>query len=415
MVTMAMPRVEEIADLGDARPTVQLKYVDTNDGGVWATWRWEHALDNPRIWGIQPAQLAGALAAFAPATPMPQPGESVDDALRRAWAVWGDFEREKQLSWALANSLIPGQLGAELNHFLERGLRPHVRIQPSRALGFVPWEALRVDEGERMVHNGDVSALLPASVRNSRHRLIAPERPGAPVVAAVNPVVPGRIPGLGSVLRDDEPIVDAALASLGDRLRGSVRVHLSRAQLREALDGAGRLVYVGHVTGGAFGLDTRLHLTDGPEAQGRASVIAGQHRPLTAFDIAFDDGWVMPSRVALIACGSGRDQTFADPTGLVAAVAMRGARYVTSARWTLPTDVGLEWLHAAGLSGSATESPAPFSAFAGMVAAVNAAQEQADPVAALGAWQREQAEMWERTGDAAYTPLIWGAVTTTMS
>lgn len=415
MVTLEMPRIDEISGNGEERPTVQLKYVDTNDGGVWATWRWEHALDRPRIWGIQPGQLAGALAALAPATPMPQPGESIDDALRRAWSVWGDLEHEKQLSWALSASLIPGQLGAELNHFLERGLWPHVRIQPSRALGAVPWQALRVDEGERMVHNGDVSALLPASVRNSRRRRIAPERPGAPVVAAVNPVVPGRIPGLGSVLRDDEPIVETSLASLGERLRGSVRTHLSRTQLRDALGEAGRLLYVGHVTGGAYGLDTRMHLTDGPEAEGRASLIAGQHRPLTAADIAFDERWTMPSRVALIACGSGRDQTFADPTGLVSAVAMRGARFVTSARWTLPTDVGLEWLHAAGLSGSATWSPAPFSAFAGMVAAVNEAQDQADPVAALGAWQRAQADRWERTGDAAFSPLIWGAITTTVS
>ncbi|MGO1745672.1 MAG: hypothetical protein ACTHY8_05000, partial [Microbacterium gubbeenense] len=121
------------------------------------------------------------------------------------------------------------------------------------------------------------------------------------------------------------------------------------------------------------------------------------------------------ARVALIACGSGREATFADPTGLVSAVAMRGARWVTSARWSLPTDVGLEWLQASGLSASATESSAPFSTFASMVAAVNDAQEQADPVAALGAWQRGQADLWERTGDAAHSPLIWGALTTTVS
>ncbi|MGO1256177.1 CHAT domain-containing protein [Microbacterium gubbeenense] len=415
MVTMDMPRLDEVSDIGEARPTVQVKYVDTNDGGVWVTWRWEHALDKPRIWGIQPAQLAGAMAAFAPAIPTPQQGESADDALRRAWLVWGDLEREKQLSWALSGSLIPGMLGVELNHFLEAGMWPHVRIQPSRALGAVPWQALRVDEGERMVHNGDVSALLPASVRNSRRRAASPDRPNGSVVAAVNPVVPGRIPGLGSVLREHEPIVEESLATLGDRLRGSVRPHLSRAQLRDALGEAGRLLYVGHVTGGGYGLDTRLHLTDGPEGAGRAEVIAGQHRPLTAADIAFDDGWIVPARVALIACGSGRDATFADPTGLVSAVAMRGARWVTSARWSLPTDVGLEWLQASGLSASATESSAPFSTFASMVAAVNDAQEQADPVAALGAWQRGQADLWERTGDAAYSPLIWGALTTTVS
>jgi len=455
MVTMAYPDASEvIADV--ARPTVQVKFVDTDDGGAWVTWRWEHALDKPRIWGLQPPQLAGALAAFDTAVPDARAGESTDDALRRSWAVWGDLERERQVSWALAGALIPQGLGLELNAFLEAGKRPHVRIQPSRRLAAVPWQALRIDERTRMVHDVDVSTLLPASVRNAPARVPSAWQPEASVVATIDPEVPGRLPGLGPVLRADEPLVADALAELGGRAVGGRREAVSRENLRAQLADAGRWLYVGHVTSGAYGLDTRLHLTDGPAARGRADLVSGVHRPLTAADIAFGDqraddadasapdggsavgpdgsaacgsasdsgepgapvspgSWRIPSRVALIACASGSDARYADPAGLVAALTMRGAEVVTAARWTLPTDVGLEWLAAAGLGPAATESSAPFHAFARAIAAVSAAHESDDPVAALSAWQAAEADAWERTGDPEHTPLIWGALTTSLS
>ncbi|GGF38262.1 CHAT domain-containing protein [Microbacterium sorbitolivorans] len=402
MVNMMMPQLSEIADFDGETPVVQLKYVDTNGGGLWVTWRWEHALDKPRVWGIQPQLIAGALAAFEQASPNPRGGETVDAALRRAWGVWGDLKQEKRLSTALASSLLPGGLGNELNHFLLRGQRPHVRIQPSPALGSVPWEALRVDEGERMVHCSDVSILLPASLRNAPHRAAATS--GSRTVRVVNPVIPGRVPNLGSVLREGEPLLEEALGY-------SERPHVSREKLRADLADAARLFYVGHVTTGAYGLDTRLHLTDGPEARGAAEVIAGLHKPLTAADL-IDGGWGIPERVALLACASGGETGFADPVGLVAALTLRGAELVTSARWTLPTDVGLEWLQAQGLSGSATRSSAPFSAFAEMIVAVDEAHASADPVAALNEWQRSRADAWEHSGDPAYSPLTWGALTT---
>ncbi|WP_105565742.1 CHAT domain-containing protein [Microbacterium halophytorum] len=424
MVTMSYPDAAEVvADV--ERPTAQLKYVDTADAGLWVTWRWEHAVDKPRIWGIRPQQLAGALAAFEQAIPDAQGAESVDDALRRSWAVWGDVEREKRVAYALAVALIPQALAAEVNGFLAAGRRPHLRIQSSRSLASVPWQALRVDEGLRMVHEVDVSTLLPASVRNAPRRRASAWDAAAPVVASVDPEVPGRIPGLGPVLRTDEPIVADALAHLGERLVGGQRHPVSREQLRERLGTAGRWLYVGHVTSGAFGLDTRLHLTDGPAACGRADLIAGVHRPLTAGDIVFGDPdeharpdsgpWRVPNRVALIACASGSDASYGDPSGLVGALTMRGAEVVTAARWTLPTDVGLEWLAAAGLGPAATESSAPFHAFARAVAAVNAAHESDDPVAALSAWQRAEADAWERTGDPEHTPLIWASLTTSVA
>ncbi|MEL7975154.1 CHAT domain-containing protein [Isoptericola sp. F-RaC21] len=416
MVSLTVPGVQDVAEHAGTRPTVQVKYVDTNSGGLWVTWRWEHALDRPRLWGIQPAQVAGALAAFRPAVPDPAAGESLRDAMLRSWRVLGDLDREKEVAWALAGALLPQPLGAELNHFLERSLRPHLRIQASAALATVPWEALRVDEGERVVHLADVSMLLPASVRNAPTRAVTPPRPAGPVVATVNPVVPGAIDGFGPVTRRSEPLVERMLAGLGDRLRvttpeAPVRSLVNRDQLRTLLADAGRFLYVGHVTQGAHALGTSLHLTDGPEAHGRATLVGGTHRPLLASDVALD-GWVVPSRVALVACASGGDAGYADPTGLVAAFASRGAEHVTAARWTLPTDVGIEMLAASSLGPASTESSAPYENLARAIVAVDAAHEADDPVAALGAWQREQADAWERTGDPAYSPVVWAALTT---
>ncbi|WP_156888219.1 CHAT domain-containing protein [Microbacterium indicum] len=410
---MTYPDPAEVADTGGARPVAQLKYVDTVDGGMWITWRWEHALDRPRIWGYQPQQLAGIMLAFAPAVPEPRDGETVDDALARSWAILGDLDREKELMTALA-PLIPQGLAAEINHFLAEGLWPHLRIQPSRRLARVPWEALRVDEGERMVHDLDVSVLLPASVRNAPRRRRAPEVPGGPVAAAISVEVPGRIPELGDVLRRDEPVIDGMFQALGGRAIGSPHGALSREGLREALAGAARFVYAGHVTPGVHGLDTAIHLTDGPGTAGRGSVVAGVHRPLTAADIVFDR-WDVPARVALIGCASGGDAAYPDPTGLVAAMVARGARVVTSARWSLPTDVGIEWLASSSLGSQSTESSAPYRAFAGAVIAASVAHDAEDPVHALNAWQRAQADAWERTGDPAHTPLIWAGLTTALA
>ncbi|MFE7506933.1 hypothetical protein [Promicromonospora sp. NPDC057488] len=117
----------------------------------------------------------------------------------------------------------------------------------------------------------------------------------------------------------------------------------------------------------------------------------GTHRPLLAADIALDDSWMVPSRVALIGCSSGGDAAYVDPTGLAVAFTIRGAQYVTAARWILPTDTRLATL--------ALPPPAPAPGDNGTlqnltraVVAVNAAHEATDPVAALCTWQRAQAD-----------------------
>lgn len=90
---------------------------------------------------------------------------------------------------------------------------------------------------------------------------------------------------------------------------------------------------------------------------------------------------------------------------LMAAFVHRGAEYVTATRWTLPTEAGLD-RYSPALAGRAE------GMLGDAIVAVDAAHEASDPVAALGAWQREQRRRWTSTGDARYSPIIWGTLTT---
>ncbi|MEU5692855.1 CHAT domain-containing protein [Actinosynnema sp. NPDC020468] len=381
--------------------TVQLKLVDAGD--LYLSWRWEHDPTRPRALVLPRELVADAVARWAAAVPSPLPGENADAALQRALTGGPllDREREIALAGALSRALLPAQLAVELQGWLDQGVRPRLRVQPSPSTALVPWEALRVDEAERLVHLVEVCALAPATVANGPGRRVSPFRPQGTVVAVLDPPVPGFADhsALGSVLPAPVP----ALASLG------VRRPVDRDELEAALAGAARLLYVGHVTTGGHALDARLHLSCGLATTGRAAPL-GAHRPLTAADLALGHRpgparpWRIPNRVALVACESGGDVRFAEPSGLVTTLVHGGAEFVAATRWTLPTDAGLTAL-APGFPAEPVLGPT--------VLAVDAAQAADDPVRALNDWQRERATRWESTGDPAATPLVWAAFTTT--
>jgi hypothetical protein len=383
--------------------TVQLKLVDAGD--LYVSWRWEHEPAEPRVIAVPRDLVQPTLDEWAAAVPSPLPGETADQALRRSLTHGPlvDHGRELDLATRMARALIPHRLAQELNSFLVQGIRPHLRVQPSPSTALVPWEALRIDDGLRAVHDTTVSVLPPATVGNAESRRVATFDPQGTVVAVLDPVVPGfgDHSGLGSVLGHPPP----ELAALG----GVRRDDIDRDHLERALATAARLLYVGHVTTGGHGLDARLHLSCTAATTGRAAPL-GAHRPLTAADIVLGHRpgpvrpWRIPARVALVACESGGDVRFAEPSGLVTAMVHGGAEHVTATRWTLPTDEGLRRL-VPGFPSTPVLAPT--------VLAVDAAHRSPDPVTALNDWQRAAATRWEDTGDPTCSPLVWAAFTTT--
>ncbi|WP_026422634.1 CHAT domain-containing protein [Actinokineospora inagensis] len=388
------------------RPTVQLTLVDAGD--LYLSWRWEHALDQPRALVLPRDLVQSVLDELAAATPSPLPGETADQALTRALTHGPlvDRDREIALTELLARTLLPHALATELNTVITQGARPHLRIRPSPSTALVPWEALRVDDGERTVHCADVSVLPPATVRNATTRRVSPYHPQGTVVGVLDPRVPGFADAspLGSVLGTP----DSALTHLAATYSpgGIRRDDIDRDFLEPALADAARFLYVGHVTTGDHGLGACLHLCCPASATGRADPI-GAHRPLATADIVLghrpNHPWRVPNRVALVACESGGDNRFTEPTGLVAAFVHSGAEYVVSTRWTLPADAGLTRL----LPNPPTTPVLPTA-----VIAVDTATAAPDPITAMGEWQRTQATRWETTGDPAYSPVLWAAFTT---
>lgn len=415
---------EVLVDLGDRRPTARVRYVDADD--LYVSWVWDHQLDSPRMTVLPRAEIAPVLGRLAWALPTPLAGEGGTDALRRALSAGEllDRERERSLAAALTAALIPAWLGLELNALEHAGRRPRLRVQPSPSTAQVPWEMLATSGDERTIDMVDVSALLPASLRNDPSRAVALWDPEGPVVAVVDPVVPGfpATSELGSVLgpvAEDAPLAvrmreHAARRHppAGDDPHSRIRRDdITRERLALELQGASRLLYVGHVTASTHALDARMHLSDPATTPGSAGTL-GRHRPLSAADIALGTSasapLTAPNRVALVACDSGGDLRYAEPTGLVAAFAHRGAEYVTATRWTLPTDAGLRRF-VPGLGDDAE------GMLAEAVLAVDAAHDAEDPVATLTAWQRAQRVRWTETGDRRFSPLLWGAFTTTWS
>ncbi|MBW8761018.1 MAG: CHAT domain-containing protein [Microbacterium sp.] len=401
---------------GGQRPVARLRFVDGDD--LFVSWVWEHQRSSPRMTLIGRELVTPALDRLARALPSPLPGESGIDALTRA-LTRGDLvdpDREQELAGLLTSALIPQWLGAELDALETAGLRPHLRIQLSPSTAQLPWELLSTSGRERGIDMADASVLLPATLRNDPSRTVSPWSPLSPVATALDPAVPGfsATSELGSVL--GEVAADSSLARAVDDLgtrrlpRGEAfrRADIDRLALAEAVADAGRLLYVGHVTASTHALDARLHLSDGADAPGTTPPV-GSHRPYSAAEIALGGAGLpplrAPNRVALIACDSGTDLRFAEPTGLVAAFLHRGAEYVTATRWTLPTEAGLRRL-VPGLGDRAE------GMLTDAVIAVNAAHESDDPISALGAWQRDQRRLWTSTGDPRHSPIMWGAFAT---
>ncbi|MEE1804211.1 CHAT domain-containing protein [Streptomyces sp. JV176] len=416
-----------------ARPTALVRMADAGD--LYISWRWTHDLAATGIGIVPRAQLTAAITALNDALP-----DAGADPLRHALTdgAFASYGSELALAEVLSRTFLPYGLAKQLYELYQRGVRPHLRIQPSPRVAQVPWELLAPDPDVRLVEIADISLLAPASVVHAAGR---PVRPWAgsrhlPVVGVLDPRVPGfrADSALGSVLgrmTAGDPVAELVAGyvaqrrwrpEVADPVEAFRRTDVDREWLGATLGaGASRLLYVGHVTAAAPATgrseDAQLHLACGADAVGFAPPVRA-HRPLSAKDLLLGTHglpdadpadttgrarWPVPSRVALIACESGGDLRFGEALGLATAMVHGGAETVTTGRWTLPTDLAFH-----RIAGAAPTSRPLQDA----VRAIDAAHEEDDAVLAHGDWQRERLAAWRALRTVEHSPVLWGAFAT---
>ncbi|MEV0036740.1 hypothetical protein [Streptomyces sp. NPDC050804] len=464
----------------DGRPTALVRMADAGD--LYISWRWTHDLTATGVGIVPRAELTTALTALAAALP----GEALGHALTSG--AFASYDTELALAELLARTFLPYGLAKQLHELYERGIRPHLRLQPSPRVAQVPWELLAPDPAVRLVEIADISLLAPVSIAHAPAR---PSRTWAatrhlPVVGVLDPRVPGfrADSALGSVLgrmTADAPVArmvagylarERWLPAVQDPVEAFRRTDLDRKWLGAALRegaGASRLLYVGHVTAAApesgQSENAQLHLSCSAETAGFAPTVRA-HRPLSAKDLllgtygldagaggagarteagteaavgtgsktgagtestagtengtrtragdtqvrtedirarAGDTRWPIPSRVALIACGSGGDLRFGEALGLATAMIHGGAETVTAGRWTLPTDLAFHRIAGADPAARPLQDA---------IRAIDTAHERDDAVVAHGDWQRERLAAWREHRTVEHSPVLWGAFAT---
>lgn len=406
-------------------PTAHIRMADAGD--VYVSWRWVDDAAAPGVAVLPGDQVDRVTARLA--AELPRPGDPAGLARALTVGALADLSTENALAQELSRVLLPYNLAVQLHGFQQRGIVPHLRIQPSPRLAQIPWELLAPDPDLRLLDLADLSLLAPASVVHAPDRVVRrwADTGDEPVIAVLDPRIPGfrADSELGSVLGRTTPESPIAqhFSKYGPRITpsGSLfrRTDTDRDWLSATLlTGASRLVYLGHVTAAApdsgESEHAALHLTCGANTTGFAA-LTRTHRPLTAKDlllgtytladspVAGRDRYPMPSRVALIACESGGDQRFTESLGLTTAALSNGAELVTATRWPLPTDHAFHTL--AGV-------PTDRFPLQEAVCAVDAAHESPDAISELLAWQRARLAAWRGDPVPANAPVLWAALAT---
>ncbi|MGY0502279.1 CHAT domain-containing protein [Nocardia sp. FBN12] len=424
---MKVPAAQPTPTEFNNAPTAFIRLADAGD--VYMSWRWADDALARGVAVLPRDQVRETLRLLTEAVPDP----ARPDDLRRVMTAGAlvDPEAERALAQALSRTLLPYGLAVQLYELSQRGIRPHLRIQPSPRLAQVPWEIIAPDPQLRLLDIAEVSLLAPVSVVHAPERIARrwTDTRDLPVVAVLDPRVPGfrADSELGSVLGrpGTETLVTQHFSRYRDRLVPRVddpvelfrRADTDRAWLSDVLRaGASRLVYVGHVTAPApkSGLSehAELHLSCTADTLGFATTNR-THRPLSAKDLllgthSLDPSptpgralWPMPSRVALIACESGGDLRFTEALGLTTAALSAGAELVTATRWPLPTDHAFHTL-----------TPTTTYPLQSAICAVDTAHDSPTPIPTLLTWQRSRLAAWRAAPMPENSPLLWAAFAT---
>lgn len=431
-------------------------------GDTFVAWRWLDDPQTPYAERLDTTALTAALDVLNSGLLYPPDGRSRDEwsAAILTNGPLANRESEAVLARRLAEAVLPARLRSQILARARSGERVRVRVTPSPRLARVPFELLALEGDRRLIEVADIRYDPPSTVHVDRGRTPPPggwgEVKHLPVLYVVDPVLPPSLNAEGGdaqtltlararrVWADrlaDRVVAGRALSTGTDGGQAVPHVHAELARhgsaedpgLRELLrTDHSRLFYFGHVSSDPDEPGSAaLHLHDtNDNTWGMAEVPGGRaaHRPLNALDlllgtllapsselgtprspapdrVAGHEIWPMPTRVAVIACEGGADYRSAETFGLVMAMLNAGAELVTTTRWVLPTDSAFHQAHPGGLRRAVPTTT--------LALRVDEAHEQADPVADLADWQREQLAAWRHTGSIEHTPLLWAALTHT--
>lgn len=280
---------------------------------------------------------------------------------------------EVEVARELGGELLPAVLQRAL---LAADEPPLVTICTRGWLSQVAWDALAIgQDGARLVQQAVVLGGLPAGLVEGppADETLSFTDPGLWVIdpgppdGRWQPLYPAGYPAtITACVPATDQLVPDGLPFAADDLAAAL------ASQRWA-----RLVYFGHIANPA-GVPAGVGLVLGG-ADGADLLTA--HRWLRS-----PERWPMPSRVALLGCGSD-DSGLAEQTGLVTAAMNAGAAFVTATRWPLANTKGAIRL----------------------LSAVSAALLEPSVLTAMRAWQDAELERWRSTGDPDSSPLYWAA------
>jgi hypothetical protein len=421
-------RTTELAppDADGAGSALEVLVRAADAGPTYLTWRWLDGTAEPFFHVIGPVDFSPLAARLTEALIAALPGEEPDESARRALVTgaFADRGEELRLSKDLGALVLPAPFWERL--LRESRHRPvTLRITPSRALARVPWELMVAPDGRRLVQIATLVYEAPSTVHYQRALLPQPfDTHSDKPLRTLDPAIPEGA-RLGPVL------YRYSRNYLRDQLEldneATERKEISRADLGKLLrakDKPTRWLHVGHVSaddeqpGSAA-----LHLSDSQDWHGWARAV-GSHKPFTARDLHLGtvdvevrqpglrypatgnvvgaDIWPMPGRVAIIACDSGADHAASETFGLVVTALISGAEYVTSTRWTVPTDEAFRRTHDRFESLPASD----------LIVAVDRAHTKAYPIAALREWQLAKLARWQTQGSIVDSPILFAGITT---
>jgi hypothetical protein len=188
-------------------------------GDTYLAWRWLDALDDPRATRLDAATVDAAVSQLDSALIAKLSDDELPaDAAKRAMqeGALTSLAGEQALASTLADAILPPRLIEDILAKAAEGRRPRLRLTPSPRLARVPWEILRIGDGDdRLLEVVDVVYDPPATVRAERSTPARKWHENAhhPGLFIIDPSTPGH-PDAKPVVSFDTDAIDEVLEQI---------------------------------------------------------------------------------------------------------------------------------------------------------------------------------------------------------